>query len=49
MAQKEKAYIIGYPTELKLRKGFGNFAVTYYLVWKEGDNYHFLLAGSKRI
>lgn len=47
-SKKKKAYIIGYPTGTKTKKGFGNFAVTYYLVWKEGDNYHFLLAGSKK-
>ncbi len=46
--KKKKAYIIGYPTGSKTKKGFGNFAVTYYLTWKEGDNYHSLLAGDKK-
>ena len=46
--KKKKAYIIGYPTGAKTKKGFGNFVVTYYLFWNEEDNAHFLLAGDKK-
>ena len=46
--KKKKAYIVGYPTGTKTKNGFGNYIVTYYLMWKEGDNFHSLLAGSKK-
>lgn len=47
-SKKQKAYIVGYPTGAKTKKGFGDYAVTYYLVWKGEDTFHTLLAGDKK-
>ena len=47
-SKKQKAYIVGYPTGAKTKKGFGDYAVTYYLVWKDEDTLHTLLAGDKK-
>jgi hypothetical protein len=47
-SKKKKAYILGYPVGTKTKKGLGNFQMTYYLVWKEADTYHSLLAGDKK-
>lgn len=46
--KKKRAYIVGYPTGSKTKKGFGNYEVNYYLVWKDEDNFHSLLTGSRK-
>lgn len=46
--KKKKFYIISYPTGTKTKKGFGNYSVTYYLVWRDGETIHSLLAGDKK-
>lgn len=46
--KKKKAYIISYPTGTKTKKGFGNYSVIYYLVWRDGETIHSRLAGDKK-
>ncbi|MBK8397854.1 MAG: SH3 domain-containing protein [Leptospiraceae bacterium] len=47
-SKKKKAYIVGYPTGTKTKKKYGDYKVSYYLLWKDGDNIHTLLAGDKK-